>query len=230
MISALFLFINCFQGSFWWQTRDSRSVSQFSVWNWKKISWPPVCDWVEVYTALFWIAATLLKKVLFLVADTRFYTLLCWSVRLELFLIASSFCIIAPAQPSATIWPCIRPCLDRLFFLGWHMFCLVYHPCCSFLISIWSSSVLCLFMEQRQFFKEWHLFERGMLSIRNASTFWANVFLNLSKGTEYVSFQVEFTSILKTVYFILVGCLSFSWYLPFFGQWTLFYASVSAAL
>ena len=43
------------------------------------------------------------------------YTLPCWSVgwsvRPSHFWIASGFCITAPTQPSATVLPCIRPCL-----------------------------------------------------------------------------------------------------------------------
>ena len=54
----------------------------------------------------------------FLVADTRFYTLPCWLVRRFVcrfvrrshFGIATSFCITAFTQPSATVLSCIRPC------------------------------------------------------------------------------------------------------------------------
>ena len=52
---------------------------------------------------------------LFLVADTRLCTLPCRSVRRSHFYIASGFCITAPAQLSATVLPCIRPCF--LLFL-----------------------------------------------------------------------------------------------------------------
>ena len=51
----------------------------------------------------------------FLVADTRLYTLSCWlvgrSVHPSHFWIPSGFRITAPAKPSATGLPCIRPCL-----------------------------------------------------------------------------------------------------------------------
>ena len=51
-----------------------------------------------------------------LVADTRLYTLPCRSVgrsvRPKHFWIPSGFCITAPAQPSATGLPCIRPCFS----------------------------------------------------------------------------------------------------------------------
>ena len=50
----------------------------------------------------------------FLVADTQLYTLLCRSagpsVRYEFCWIPSGYCITAPAQLSATVLPCIRPC------------------------------------------------------------------------------------------------------------------------
>ena len=51
---------------------------------------------------------------LFLVADTRLYTLPCRSVRRSHFYIASGFCITAPAQLSATVLPCIRLCFCRI--------------------------------------------------------------------------------------------------------------------
>ena len=47
--------------------------------------------------------------VLFLVTDTRLYTLPCWSIR-NIFKIASGLCINAPAQLPATVLPSIRPC------------------------------------------------------------------------------------------------------------------------
>ena len=51
---------------------------------------------------------------MFLVAVTRLYTLPCrsvgWSVRPSQFWIPSGFRITAPAQPSPTGLPCIRPC------------------------------------------------------------------------------------------------------------------------
>ena len=57
----------------------------------------------------------------FLVADTRLYTLPCrsvgTSVRWSHFLIASGFHITAPAQPSATGLPCIRPCSELILNL-----------------------------------------------------------------------------------------------------------------
>ena len=52
-----------------------------------------------------------------LVADTRLYTLPCRSVgpsvRPSHIWIASGFCITAHAQPSATVLPCIQPCLPN---------------------------------------------------------------------------------------------------------------------
>ena len=57
----------------------------------------------------------------FLVADTRLYTLPCRSVDRSVgpshFWILSGFCITAPAQPSATGLPCIRPCFGWFLLL-----------------------------------------------------------------------------------------------------------------
>ena len=58
---------------------------------------------------------------LFLVADTRLYTLPCqlvcrYVIRSHLG-IASGFCITAPAQLSATVLPCTRPYFIRSYFL-----------------------------------------------------------------------------------------------------------------
>ena len=58
---------------------------------------------------------------LFLVADTRLYTLPCqlvcrYVIRSHLG-IASGFCITAPAQLSATVLPCTQPCFIRSYFL-----------------------------------------------------------------------------------------------------------------
>ena len=76
----------------------------------KILIWCPRYVCIHVYT--------LLVIFLFLVADTRLYTLPCWlvgrsirpSVRLSHFWIPGGFHITAPAQPSATVLPCIWPC------------------------------------------------------------------------------------------------------------------------
>ena len=59
----------------------------------------------------------------FLVADTRLYTLVRCSVGPSHFWITSGFCTTAPAQPSATGLPCIRPCLVPCRWLN-NMLCL----------------------------------------------------------------------------------------------------------
>ena len=60
------------------------------------------------------------SSIFFLVADTRLYTLPCRSVdrsvrrSRNLFKLRAVFCITAPAKPSATVLPCIRPCFHYI--------------------------------------------------------------------------------------------------------------------
>ena len=82
-----------------------------------KVLVSPSLGWSITTPGYFFVhnySVLLLSTTEFLVADTRLYTLPCRSVRPSVgpshFWIASGFGITAPAQSSATVLPCIRPC------------------------------------------------------------------------------------------------------------------------
>ena len=79
-------------------------------------SWCPTGWWTRLSWAIISVISIFFKGT-FLVADSRLYLAVSARPPVGLsvhFWIASVFRITAPAQPSATGLPCIRPCLSRV--------------------------------------------------------------------------------------------------------------------
>ena len=93
--------------------RNGHMDGRTDGWTNRQTDWPSYRD-AMTHLKMSWENEGTILSLCFLVADTRLYTLPCRSVGPSvpwLFWIPSGFCTTAPAQPSATGLPYIRPCL-----------------------------------------------------------------------------------------------------------------------